>query len=242
MDTLESVSNQNYNKIQHIIKDGGSVDGTIELISKYKSSQFEIISSPDTGIYDALNQGLMAATGDIIGFLHSDDMYYYEEVIATVVDGFKSSGADCIYGDLVYVNRSNTDQIRRYWRSRPYREGLFNWGWMPPHPSFFVKRKIYEKHGGFRTEFRSAGDYEIMLRFLHCHQISSCYIPKILIKMRIGGYSNITFANRLKANNEDFLAWKVNGLKPKIYTRFLKPILKLPQWMRSAKPRQIQGS
>lgn len=234
-DTLKSVLSQDYKDIEYIIVDGKSSDGTLEVIKKYSSQIAKIVSENDKGLYDALNKGISIATGDIIGFLHSDDLYYDTTVLSRVVRNFLNSDVDSVYGDLIYVKRNNPDKIVRYWESKPYSHGLFLKGWMPAHPTFFVKKSIYHSYGNFNLELKSAADYEIMLRFLHKHKISTTYLPQVLIKMRVGGKSNVSLSNRLKANREDRQAWKINGLKPSIFTLFRKPLSKIPQFYRKRK-------
>ncbi len=194
-DCLKSIYSQTYPAIEHIVVDGGSTDGTLDIIKRNKKSISKWISEPDKGIYDALNKGIKMAAGDIIGFLHADDVYAHDKVIETVVSNMKKYNVDSCYGDLLYVDKNNTNKIIRYWKSQPYRNGLFRKGWMPPHPTFFVKKEVYEKYGYFNTNFKIASDYELMLRFLHKYKISTCYIPEVLIKMRLGGASNRSLKN-----------------------------------------------
>lgn len=229
--TIQSVLKQDFPDIEYIIIDGGSVDKTPEIISRYRDKIAKVVSEKDRGMYDAINKGIALAKGDIIGLLHSDDFYPHPGVITEVVREFESSGADCVYGDLQYVLREDTSQVVRQWKSKPYKHGLFLKGWMPPHPTFFVKRQYYSSYGNFNISFSISADYELMLRFMHKHQITSSYIPKVLVKMRTGGISNVTFSSRLKANREDRLAWKINGLKAGSLTLLLKPLSKLRQFI-----------
>lgn len=186
-DAIESVLNQTYKNIEYIIIDGGSTDGTIEVIQSYGNKINKFVSERDEGIYDAMNKGIKLATGDVIGILNSDDFYKSNDVLETVAKEFMVKDIDCLYGDLEYVDQSNTSKVVRYWKSKPYRKGLFQKGWHPPHPTFFVKREIYHKYGMFNTNFKIAADYELMLRFLEKYQIKSSYIPKVLVSMRLGG-------------------------------------------------------
>lgn len=229
---IKSILNQTYQNIEYIIIDGGSTDGTLEVIKKYKDKISKLISEPDSGIYDALNKGIKMATGEVIGFLHADDIYANESVLEKVVNVFMKYDSDSCYGDLQYVDKKNTNKVIRYWKSSNYRHGKFKHGWMPPHPTFFAKRDIYDKYGLFNTDFRIAADYELMLRFLERHKISTYYIPEVLIKMRIGGTSNRSIKNLIIKSTEDYRAWKVNGLNGGIYTIFLKNISKIPQFLR----------
>jgi glycosyltransferase len=229
-DTIESVLSQDYADIEYIIVDGGSTDGTLEVIKSYGNRITKFISEPDKGIYDAMNKGLRLATGKIAGILNSDDFYADSTVISSVIATFQQQKTDSVYGDLVYVKPQNTQQVLRYWRSGKYNRKKFLFGWMPPHPAFFVKRELYEKLGYFNLDFTSAADYELMLRFLYKHRISAAYLPKLLVKMRAGGKSNKSVENRVKANREDKDAWIVNNLKFLPFTFILKPIRKIPQF------------
>ena len=184
----------------------------------------------DKGIYDAMNKGLALATGDIIGVLNSDDFYCSNDVIENVVRAFEENETDCLYGDLNYVDPIDTSKIIRKWRSGSYSKENFLKGWMPPHPTFFVKKSCYENFGTFETQFKSAADYELMLRFLFKESCSAQHFPKVMIHMRSGGVSNVSLKNRLRANREDRLAWKINGLKPKWFTLLRKPLSKLKQY------------
>lgn len=231
-DTVKSVLSQNHHETEYIIVDGKSTDDTLNIINKYRDQVDHFISEKDNGIYDAMNKGLALATGDVIGILNSDDLYSDQDVITNIVNTFKASGADAVYADLVYVDKKNTSEIKRYWKAGSYSSGLFKHGWMPPHPTFFVKKDIYDKFGKFNLQLKSAADYEIMLRFIHKHKIKVAYFPEVIIKMRAGGVSNVSIKNRLKANREDRLAWRINGLKPGLFTLYLKPLLKLGQFFR----------
>jgi len=228
-DCIESVLRQNYKNIEYIIIDGGSTDGTIDVVKQYLSKIAKFISEKDTGIYDAMNKGISIATGDIIGFLNSDDMYANDGVLANVVSVFNSGNVDSVYGDLVYVSRNNKEKTIRYWNAGQYYPGAFRKGWHPPHTAFFVKKTVYEKYGNFDLDFKIAGDYEIMLRFLEKYKISTSYIKKVLVKMRLGGKSNSSISNIIKANLECYRAWGRNNMyiTPAIF--ILKPIRKVLQ-------------
>lgn len=228
-DTIESVLNQTYDNIEYIIVDGQSTDDTLQIIDLYKHKISKVVSEKDHGLYDALNKGIKLATGDVIGLLHSDDFYTSNDVIEKVANTFKKNNSDAVYADLYYVDKTDTDRIFRKWHSGEYKHGMFLHGWMPPHPTFFAKKACYDKFGLFNTQFKSAADYEILLRFIHKHQIKLAYLPEFIIKMRVGGKSNVSLKNRIRANQEDRKAWKVNGLKPKLHTLYLKPLRKIVQ-------------
>jgi glycosyltransferase involved in cell wall biosynthesis len=228
--TLISVVSQSYPNIEYILIDGQSTDGTLAIIERYKSKLARVISEPDKGIYDAINKGIQLASGELVGVLNSDDFYINNSVIEEVVKILQQQNADCVYGDLQYVDRQNTNLVKRNWVSGKYEQGLFYKGWMPPHPTFFIKNECYKKYGLFNLQLKSAADYELMLRMLHVHQIKAAYLPQVLVKMRVGGKSNISLKNRIKANREDKLAWVINGIKPRFYTLLMKPLSKLGQF------------
>ena len=236
---IESVLYQDYPDIEYIIIDGNSTDGTVEIIRRYEGKITNWISEPDKGIYYAMNKGLKLATGDIVGILNSDDFYRDATIISKVVKVFIQHQPDALYGDLLYVEAANTQHIVRYWQAKSYHKNKFLMGWMPPHPTFFVKRQIYNQFGVFDTRLRSSADYELMLRLIHKHKIRLAYLPEILVKMRTGGISNKSLKNRLFANQEDYQAWKINDLRPAFYTVWLKPIRKLLQYMTKPKSELI---
>ncbi len=229
-DTILSVLEQDYDDLEYIVIDGGSKDKTLNIVGKYSSRINRIISEPDEGIYFALNKGIALASGAVIGILHSDDIYASRNILATVNKTFEDNGVEAVYGDLQYVAKEDSKNIRRIWIAGPYKTGSFLRGWMPPHPTFFVLKSCYEKYGVFNTLFHSAADYELMLRLVHKNHIKIGYIPQILVLMRVGGKSNVSVTNRLQANQEDRLAWKVNNIKPGLFTLTLKPLSKLRQF------------
>ncbi len=230
--SINSVFSQNYRNIEYIIIDGGSTDGTIDVIREYQNRGVKWLSEPDRGIYEALNKGVRMATGDIIGFLHADDIYASDRILDIVAEEMTKRNVDCCYGDLQYVDKTDISKVVRHWKSGPYQDGLFLKGWMPPHPTFFVRREIYERFGLFDLNVGSAADYELMLRFLYRHKITTTYIPEVLVKMRRGGVSNSSLKNRIMANRMDRMAWRINGLKPYPWTLYLKPLRKIGQFVK----------
>jgi glycosyltransferase len=230
-DTMQSVGEQDYPLIDHIIVDGGSKDNTLEIIKEFPH-HIIVISEKDEGIYDAMNKGIRAAKGDIIGILNSDDVYTEPDVISTVVDVFRDPAVQCCYADLQYVDYRNLKRVKRVWKSGNYKTKSFYWGWMPPHPTFFVRKSVYEQLGFFNREMRSAADYEMMLRLMLVHQLKTAYIPRIIVKMRTGGMSNASVKNRIRANREDREAWRINGLRPYFFTLYLKPLRKITQFLK----------
>jgi glycosyltransferase len=224
------VINQQYKDIEFIIIDGKSKDSTVDIIKKYESRISKWISETDKGMYDAINKGMEMCTGDVIGILNSDDLLEEETVVSTIVDAFQQQQVDSIYGDLEYVDPEDLKKIYRIWKGKPYKRSLFRSGWMPAHPTFYFKRELFYKYGGYETHFYSAADYELMCRYLYKHKISSFYIPKLLVKMRRGGQSNSGIKSRLRANRRDFLAMKKNGVPFPFFVSILKPLSKLHQY------------
>lgn len=234
-DTLRTVVSQDYPNLEYIIIDGKSKDKTLEIVERYKHGISKVISEKDKGLYDALNKGIKHATGDIIGMLHSDDLYANDQVISKVVKKFEEDpSTEGVYADLVFVNRSDVSKVMRTWNSGDYEEDDFLRGWMPPHPTFFVKKECYEKFGGFNTELKLSADYELMLRLIHKNKIKLAYLNEVIVKMRMGGVSNVSFFVKLKANLEDKMAWKLNGVKPGALTMLLKPLRKIGQYFKRA--------
>jgi len=229
-DTLQSVAGQEHNDVEHIIIDGKSTDNTVEIASGFPHVA-KLVSEQDKGLYDAMNKGLRLASGDIIGLLNSDDIYTDSTVLKKVVQAFSDPAIHCVYGDLQYVHQYNPTRVLRTWKAGRFKHKNFLYGWMPPHPAFFVRKEIYEKVGFFDTTLQSAADYEMMLRILYTHQYTPLYIPEVLVKMRSGGISNASLKNRFRANREDARAWKLNNKKPHFFTVYLKPLRKIPQYL-----------
>jgi glycosyltransferase len=227
-DCLDSVRSQHV-ATEHLIIDGGSTDGTLDIAKSFPHVS-KIVSEPDRGIYDAMNKGIALATGAVVGILNSDDFYAGKNVLEKVVGVFNDESIDSCYGDLVYVDPTDINKITRCWKAGTFTQRCFYWGWMPPHPTFFVRRSVYKKYGLFKLNLGSAADYELMLRLLVKHGISTTYMSDVLVKMRAGGVSNITLKNRLKANRMDRYAWTVNDLNPYPWTTYLKPLSKIKQY------------
>ena len=230
LDTLKSVQSQTWQELEHIVVDGASIDDTLRLLEAGKH-RGPFVSEPDKGIYDAMNKGIQMASGEIVGILNSDDVYANQTIIEKVVALFEQTDADAIYGDLWYVDTANMQRVTRKWVAGSYRREAFLYGWMPPHPTFFVRKSVYAQYGSFNLDMYTAADYELMLRFLYKYQIPAAYLPEVMVKMRVGGASNQSLKNRLLANKGDRLAWKVNGLKPYWFTVTLKPIRKITQFI-----------
>lgn len=232
-DTILSIKNQSYKNIEYIIIDGGSTDGTLEIINKYKNDIDIFVSEKDCGIYDAMNKGVNLATGDIIGILNSDDIYFNNNVIETVIKTFiNENDLDILYGNLVYVKQNDINHIVRNWTSKSYYEKYFDYGNVPPHPSLFVKKHVYEKSGSFNLTFKLAADYEFMLRIFKSKFYKNKYIPITIVKMRLGGATNKNLKNIINGNKEILNAWRTNKLSSPIFLMFFKFIKRITQFIK----------
>lgn len=229
---MQSVLSQTYNDIEYVIIDGSSKDNTVNLINNYKENLGYFISEKDSGLYDAMNKGILACTGDVIGILNSDDLYQDSTVIASVMEQFIADPElDILYADLVYVKRDDTDKVVRRWRTKSYYDSFFENANVPPHPALFVKNKVYEKVGLFDLQYKLAADYELMLRMFKKHQFKSKYFSKLVIKMRLGGATNQSFTNIISQNKEVLKAWKNNGLQAPFYLMPLRLFKRLAQFI-----------
>ncbi len=208
---LKSIASQTYKNVEHIIIDGNSSDRTLEKIknSSYKPSK--IISEKDDGIYEALNKGTKHATGDIVGFLHSDDFFAHSEVLDNIIQKFKNSNIDAVYGDLEYVSQKNINKTIRKWKSSPFKSKFIKYGWMPPHPTLYVKRKIINSLNGFDPSFKISADYMFVLKIFSQPNFNSQYIPQVIVKMRTGGMSNKSFTKIILKSKEDWIVLRKNG-------------------------------
>ena len=224
---IRSVIDQRYNNLEYIIIDGGSTDGTLKVINRYKTHISLLLSEPDGGIYDAMNKGLLHATGDVIGMLNADDVFAAPDTLYSIAKAFNTN-PDIVYGDLDYINPDG--QIFRKWRSGAYVKGMFNKGWMPPHPTFYCKKALFEKLGNYSIDYGTAADYELMLRFMHLNDAAIYYLPVVLVKMSTGGVSNKSYINRIKALYNDYRAMRRNNISYPVITLMLKPISKIKQF------------
>ena len=229
---IKSVIKQSYHDIEHIIVDGKSTDNTLAIVKKYKSHIAKSISETDRGIYDAINKGMAMATGDIIGNLNSDDILVDDDVIESIVKAFEVEKVDTVYGDLEYVSAADTNKIIRIWKGKSFKRSRFRYGWMPAHPTFYIKRSLIEKFGYYQNHYYTAADYEFMARYLYKNRLTSYYLPKLIVKMRMGGQSNKNIHHRLRANRRDFLAMKKNNIPFAFFVSILKPLIKLNQFFK----------
>jgi glycosyltransferase involved in cell wall biosynthesis len=231
-DTIKAVLAQSYSRVEYIIVDGGSKDKTLSIIEKYKDRLGKFVSEKDKGIYDAMNKGVQMATGDVIGILNSDDLYSDDAVIEDVMHEFnKDSDLGMLYGDLVYVKKTNVDKIVRNWRSLPYYKKFFEHANVPPHPALFVRKKVYDELGMFNLTYKLASDYEFMLRIFKSGRFTSAYINRLIVKMRLGGATNNSVGNIVQGNREIIKAWKNNKLSVPFYLLPLRVIKRLLQFV-----------
>lgn len=221
---------QDYRDIEHIVIDGKSTDNTLGIIRKYEAHISKWVSESDKGMYDAINKGMEMSTGDVIGILNSDDVLSSSDVITAIAKAFDEKGIDSIYGDLEYVDPINLNSVYRIWKGKTFNRNLFHFGWMPAHPTFYFKKDIFLKFGGYENHYYSAADYELMSRYLYRFRVSSFYIPKLIVKMRMGGQSNSSLKTRLRANRRDYLAMKRNEIPFPFLVSILKPLSKLHQF------------
>lgn len=233
VDSIASLRQQNYLNIEHIIVDGASTDGTLEIIKKSISDSSILISEADDGIYDALNKGIEKASGEIIGFLHADDLLANPTVLSDIADAFSDSSIDCVYGNLIYVDKKDINKIIRRWKSKNFSKSLLNMGWMPPHPTLFMRRKCYMKFGGFDANFKISADYQYVLRLFSSPKFKSVYLDKVLVQMRVGGASNKSLASILRKSYEDWLALRSigYGVASSLKALFFKNFLKIIQFL-----------
>lgn len=230
---MNSIFLQEGVEIEHIVVDGVSTDNTLQILKEYKKkcTYLKVISEKDNGLYEAMNKGISVATGDIIGILNAGDFYANKQILKQVLGVFdENTSTDSVYGDLIYIKEQNTDNVVRFWKSGQFDKNRFYKGWMPPHPTFFVKKSVYTNHGLFNTDLKISADYELILRFLLKNGVPSIYIPSVLVYMPVGGVSNSSLSNRIRANREDKKAWVLNELRPKFYTVIWKPLSKIKQF------------
>jgi glycosyltransferase len=231
-DTIRSVISQDYPLIEYIIVDGSSTDSTMKVVEKYSTNISKYISEPDKGIYDAMNKGITMSTGDVIGILNSDDIFASNRILSDVVNVFvKNTEIDAVYGNITYFKDETTGKTIRTWITKPYYDKFFDHGEVPPHPSLFVKKRVYDSIGAYFPNFKITSDYEFMLRAFKIHNYKPYYLNKFIVNMRMGGESTKNLKNILIGNKEITLAWKMNNLKPPVYFWFLRFIKKVFQYL-----------
>ena len=227
---LDSIFNQNYSNIEINLIDGKSSDNTLDIVKNYnRKIPIKIISEEDNGIYDALNKGIYSSIGDVIGFVHSDDLLASSTILSEIIKKISLENFDGVYGDLQYVDFDKTDKVIRNWKSCDFNDKLLKRGWMPAHPTFFLKRGVYDKHGGFNLNYSISSDYDFMIRVLNDNSLKFCYLPRVISKMRVGGSSNRSLKNILKKSREDYIIIKKNKVGNFI-TLVRKNLLKINQY------------
>lgn len=234
-DTLRSVALQTHPDVEHIIVDGGSVDNTTDLVRRKEFRVARLISERDAGVYDAMNKGIAASTGEVIGFLNGDDWYASDHVLAHIAEAFEDPQLEGVYADLDYVDRADPARITRKWRSQEFRPGLFKQGWMPAHPTFYVRQEVFQRLGGFDLAFPRQADFELALRFMEINRIRTRYVQEVWVKMRTGGISNASVRGILKGNIEAYQACRKNGLAVGPWFIPVKMASRIPQFMRAAR-------
>jgi len=227
-DTIKSVLIQDYKDIEYIVVDGGSSDGTLDILTKYQSRISTCISEPDNGVYDAMNKGIKLSSGDIVATLNADDMYADETIVGRMLEFIQKNGLDAAYGDLAYIDPKNGNHVMRFWKAGKYKRGAFYHGWVMPHPTFFCRKKVFDKYGYFNNSFQIAADFELMLRFVEKHQINVGYLPKVIVKMRTGGKANV-LRGIIRGNWEIIRSFRLNNLRLSPWFFILKPIAKISQ-------------
>jgi len=231
--TLDSVAGQTHIPIEHIVIDGNSKDGTLEILRSHKTHSYTLLSEPDNGIYDAMNKGLKMATGDVIGLLHSDDMYVSDSVIAQVAMEFSDSNLDAIYADAIFFRDGEPDSITRYFRSDRFSLDTLAWGWLPAHTTIFFRRRVFEQFGLYKTDYKIAADVDFIARVFRSKNFRAKYIPKVWVKMRIGGISTGGWRNTILLNREVLRALRENGIKTNMAQILSKYPLKLLEFLDS---------
>ncbi|AKD01930.1 family 2 glycosyl transferase [Pontibacter korlensis] len=227
---MKSLATQTYPRLEAVVIDGASTDQTVSVVQQAYSGSLKLISEKDKGIYDALNKGIALSSGDIIGFVHSDDFLASPTILTEIATIFEEEGVDGVYGDLLYVNKDDTSKVVRYWKSQPFYAALLQKGWMPAHPTLFLKREVYEKHGLFNLEYKIAADYDLMLRIFQDTTLKFKYLPKVITNMRVGGASNRSFKNIKLKSSEDLKALKNNKISRPYLTLAKKNLSKLEQF------------
>jgi glycosyltransferase involved in cell wall biosynthesis len=235
-EALSSIHRQSYRPMEHIVVDGASTDGTLDVLRARQAGIARLVSEPDEGLYHAMNKGIALATGDYVGFLNADDIYAHPDALAHIAEALRGGGCDAAYGDLVYVRQSDPGAVVRYWRSGPYAAGRIERGWMPAHPTFFVRTALLRKLGGFDTGYRYQADYELMVRLFLKEGISSAYVPEVLVRMRVGGHTNRSLRNVYLGNMEAYRACIDNGIRVSPLFILQKMFSRLPQFF--ARPPQ----
>jgi len=231
-EAIATLKHQTWQNVEHVVIDGASKDDTVSVARQTLGEGDVLVSEPDRGIYDALNKGLHHASGDVVGFLHSDDLLAHDEVLTKIAACFNDPSVGAVYGDLQYVNAADPGRVIRQWTSGHFSKTKLRRGWMPPHPTFFMRRELYQELGGFDLSYRISGDYDALLRYLSSENVKVAYLPEVLVKMRVGGASNGTLKQILRKSREDVTAMRSNGINP-LLALPCKNLSKLPQFVKA---------
>ena len=226
-DTIESILSQDYPDIEYIIVDGNSKDGTQDIIKSYGGKITKWISEPDKGIYDAMNKAVRLATGEVVGILNSDDFYHSTTIISQIAEAFDDPALDAVFGDLIFVDPANLQKVVRKYSSAKWHPDKFARGFMPAHPTFFVRRKYYKDFGLFKIDYKIAADYELLIRFLYVHKLRYRYLPLNMVTMRKGGVSSNGIKSNIILNNEIIRACRENGISTSVWKVYPKYFVKL---------------
>ncbi|HMA71765.1 MAG TPA: glycosyltransferase family 2 protein [Xanthobacteraceae bacterium] len=232
-DALRSVASQSYPDIEHIVVDGASTDGTLDIVDRYRGRLAKVMSEPDRGIYDAMNKGVAVAGGEVICFLNSDDIYANNTVISKVVNYLEQNNLDAVYGDVEFFKSETPEVTLRRYRSNRFRPDRIGWGWMPAHPALFVRRRIFDQYGGFRIHYRIAGDFEFVARIFHRNALRYCYLPEVLVRMRLKGISTAGWRNTWLLNREVLQACRENGIPTNIFKILSKYPAKMLEYLQA---------
>ncbi len=236
-DCLESVRRQQHPEVEHWVIDGASTDGTSELLARSARPGLRVLSEPDEGLYHAMNKGLALATGDVVGFLNADDVLAHDRVLNEVAAALADPVMEACHADLCYVRCGDPGHIVRYWKSKPFHAGLFRYGWMPPHPTFYARKSVYQMHGGFDPSFQFGADWDLLLRFFEVARIRTVHVPSIWVLMRVGGVTNRSLGNILRNNLEGLRAFRKYRLWPSPWYPLAKLAHRLPQFIRRPEKR-----
>lgn len=236
-EAVDSVHRQTHPDVEHIVIDGASTDDTLAVVRRHGARVAQIRCEPDRGVYDAMNKGVALASGEVVGFLNADDVYTGPQVLARVAAILAAPELDACYADLVYVDKDRAQRIVRQWTSCDYRSGLFERGWMPAHPTFFARRSVYQRFGGFNLRYRLQSDFDLLMRFMAVHGIRTRYVPETWVRMRMGGMSNRSIRNVIRGNLEAYAACRANGLGVPPWFIVTKVLSRLPQFIRARRMR-----